>query len=242
MPTLHVVIPVFNEAGSLATILDQVQAVSLPDPWRVSITVVDDGSGPNFAAMLKEFVADRTLHLIRHEHNQGKGAALRTGFDAALQRGQEGDAVVVQDADLEYDPNDLITLLGPIRQGNADAVVGTRWGAHYRIQGLWPRLHRMVNGLLTFLSNRLTGLGLTDMECCQKMLTMSTLRTVRPHLTEDRFGIEPQLIAALAAYRVDLREIPVSYRPRSTSEGKKIGWKDGVRALLVIARGVRKSA
>ena len=242
VPTLHVVIPVFNEAATLATILDRVQAVSLPAPWQLNITLVDDGSSPKFAEMLQETVAHRTLHLIRHEQNQGKGAALRTGFDAVLLRGQEGDAVVVQDADLEYDPNDLTTLLEPIRQGNADAVVGTRWGDHYRIQGFCPRLHRMINGLLTILSNRLTGLRLTDMECCQKMLTMTTLRIVRPHLTEDRFGVEPQLIAALAAYRVDLREIPVSYRPRSTSEGKKIGWKDGVRALLVIARGVRKSA
>lgn len=242
MPTLHVVIPVFNEAESLATILDQVQAASLPDPWQINITVVDDGSSPKFAAMLEEAVADRTLHLIRHVQNQGKGAALRTGFDAVLQRGQEGDAVVVQDADLEYDPDDLTALLEPIHQGKADAVVGTRWGPHCRLQGFWPRLHRMINGLLTILSNRFTGLRLTDMECCQKMLTMPTLRIVRPHLTEDRFGVEPQLIAALATHRVDVREIPVSYRPRSTSEGKKIGWKDGVRALLVIARGVRKSA
>ena len=242
MPTLHVVIPVFNEAETLGTILDRVQAVSLPAPWRLNITLVDDGSSPNFAAVLEETIADRPLDLIRHEHNQGKGAALRTGFDAVLQCGQEGDAVVVQDADLEYDPNDLAALLEPISQGNVDAVVGTRWGTHHRIQGLWPRLHRVVNGLLTVLSNRLTGLRLTDMECCQKMLTMPTLRTVRHHLTEDRFGVEPQLIAALAAYRVRLQEVPVSYHPRSTREGKKIGWRDGVRALLVIARGVRRPA
>lgn len=242
MPTLHVVIPVFNEAETLGTILDRVQAVSLPAPWQLNITLVDDGSSPNFAAVLEETIADRPLDLIRHEHNQGKGAALRTGFDAVLQCGQEGDAVVVQDADLEYDPNDLAALLEPISQGNVDAVVGTRWGPHHRIQGLWPRLHRVVNGLLTVLSNRLTGLRLTDMECCQKMLTMPTLRTVRHHLTEDRFGVEPQLIAALAAYRVRLQEVPVSYNPRSTREGKKIGWQDGVRALLVIARGVRRPA
>ena len=242
MPTLHVVIPVFNEAETLGTILDRVQAVSLPAPWQLNITLVDDGSSPNFAAVLEETIADRPLDLIRHEHNQGKGAALRTGFDAVLQCGQEGDAVVVQDADLEYDPNDLAALLEPISQGNVDAVVGTRWGPHHRIQGLWPRLHRVVNGLLTVLSNRLTGLRLTDMECCQKMLTMPTLRTVRHHLTEDRFGVEPQLIAALAAYRVRLQEVPVSYNPRSTREGKKIGWRDGVRALLVIARGVRRPA
>ena len=135
MPTLHVVIPVFNEAETLATILDRVQAVSLPDPWRLNITLVDDGSSPNFAAILGETIADRPLDLIRHEHNQGKGAALRTGFDAVLQCGQEGDAVVVQDADLEYDPNDLAALLEPISQGNVDAVVGTRWGPHHRIQG-----------------------------------------------------------------------------------------------------------
>ena len=242
MPTLHVVIPVFNEAETLATILDRVQAVSLPEPWHIHITVVDDGSSANFAEILEETIADRPVDLIRHKHNQGKGAALRTGFDAVLQRGEECDAVVVQDADLEYDPNDLAALLEPIAQGNVDAVVGTRWGPHHRIQGLWPRLHRGINGLLTFLSNRLTGLRLTDMECCQKMLTMPTLRAVREHLTEDRFGVEPQLIAALAAYRVRLQEVPVSYQPRSTSEGKKIGWQDGVRALLVIARGVRRTA
>ena len=242
MPTLHAVIPVFNEADTLATILDRVQAVSLPEPWHIHITVVDDGSSANFAEILEETIADRPVDLIRHKHNQGKGAALRTGFDAVLQRGEECDAVVVQDADLEYDPNDLPALLEPIAQGNVDAVVGTRWGPHHSIQGLWPRLHRGINGLLTFLSNRLTGLRLTDMECCQKMLTMPTLRTVREHLTEDRFGVEPQLIAALAAYRVRLQEVPVSYHPRSTSEGKKIGWQDGVRALLVIARGIRRTA
>ena len=241
MPTLHVVIPVFNEAETLSTILDRVQAVALPEPWHINITVVDDGSSADFAAVLEETIIDRPLDLIRHDHNQGKGAALRTGFDAVLQHAEEHDAVVVQDADLEYDPNDLANLLEPIAQGNADAVVGTRWGPHHRIQGLWPRLHRGINGLLTFLSNRLSGLRLTDMECCQKMLTMRTLRTVRPHLTEDRFGVEPQLIAALAAYRVRLQEVPVSYQPRSTSEGKKIGWQDGVRALLVIARGVRRN-
>ena len=242
MPTLHVVIPVFNEAETLATILDRVQAVALPEPWHINITVVDDGSSAGFAEILEETIADRPLDLIRHKDNQGKGAALRTGFDAVLQRGEEHDAVVVQDADLEYDPNDLAVMLEPIAQGNVDATVGTRWGPHHRIQGLWPRLHRGVNGLLTFLSNRLTGLRLTDMECCQKMLTMPTLRAVRAHLTEDRFGVEPQLIAALAAYRVRLQEVPVSYQPRSTSEGKKIGWQDGVRALLVIARGVRGNA
>lgn len=242
MPTLYVVIPVFNEAETLATILDRVQAVSLPAPWRLNITLVDDGSSSNFAAVLEETITDRPLDLIRHEHNRGKGAALRTGFDAVLQCGQEGDAVVVQDADLEYDPNDLVALLEPISQGNVDAVVGTRWGPHHRIQGLWPRLHRVLNGLLTVLSNRLTGLRLTDMECCQKMLTMPTLRTVRHHLTEDRFGVEPQLIAALAVHRVRLQEVPVSYHPRSTREGKKIGWQDGMRALLVIARGVRRPA
>ena len=240
MPTLHVVIPVFNEAETLATILDRVQAVPLPEPWHINITVVDDGSSPQFAAALEETVADRSLDVIRHDQNQGKGAALRTGFDSVLQHGQDDDVVVVQDADLEYDPNDLIALLEPVRQGNADAVVGTRWGPHHPLQGLRPRLHRLINGLLTVLSNWLTGLDLTDMECCQKLLTIPTLRKVRPHLTEDRFGVEPQLIAALAAHQVRLAEVPVSYEPRSMDEGKKIGWQDGVRALLVIARGIRR--
>ena len=240
MPTLHVVIPVFNEAETLATILDRVQAVPLPEPWHINITVVDDGSSPQFAAALEETVTDRSLDVIRHDQNQGKGAALRTGFDSVLQHGQDDDVVVVQDADLEYDPNDLIALLEPVRQGNANAVVGTRWGPHHPLQGLRPRLHRLINGLLTVLSNWLTGLDLTDMECCQKLLTIPTLRKVRPHLTEDRFGVEPQLIAALAAHQVRLAEVPVSYEPRSMDEGKKIGWQDGVRALLVIARGIRR--
>ena len=161
MPTLHVVIPVFNEAETLSTILDRVQVVALPEPWHINITVVDDGSSADFAAVLEETIIDRPLDLIRHDHNQGKGAALRTGFDAVLQHGEEHDAVVVQDADLEYDPNDLAALLEPIAQGNVDAVVGTRWGPHHRIQGLWPRLHRGINGLLTFLSIRLSGLRLT---------------------------------------------------------------------------------
>ena len=240
MPTLHVIIPVFNEAHTLTTILDRVQSVALPEPWDIHLTVVDDGSDAEFTGALHRAVESRDLDFIRHPKNQGKGAALRTGFDAVLKNGKDDDAVVVQDADLEYDPNDLIKILEPIRNGVADAVVGTRWGSHHALRGLWPRVHRSVNGLLTFLSNRLTGLRLTDMECCQKLLTIPTLRAVRPHLTEDRFGVEPQLIAALAVHRVRVAEVPVSYEARSNREGKKIGWQDGVRALLVIARGVRK--
>lgn len=246
MPTLHVVIPFYNEQDTLEACLARVLAVPLPDGWVRNIVLVDDHSNMAASASAREVVerAHRAGHpvtLLRHEINRGKGAAVRTGFDHVLTtRNVHGDpstdAVIIQDADLEYDPADFSALLDPIRRGAAEAVFGTRWGTHRVVRGLRPVLHRLGNRTLTWISNRLTGLAVRDMECCYKVLTVPLLARVRPHLTEDRFGIEPQIAAAIARTGCRIAEVPVSYDPRGISEGKKIRMRDGVEALRVIWR------
>jgi hypothetical protein len=143
---------------------------------------------------------------------------------------------VIQDADLEYDPHDFLPLMQPILDGRADATIGTRWGAHRRNAGLKRKIHALGNAALTRLSNRMTGYRLLDMECCYKMLPIALLRRLRPMLTEPRFGIEPQMVAAMRRLGVTLAQVPVQYDPRGIAAGKKIGWTDGVRALVVITR------
>jgi glycosyltransferase involved in cell wall biosynthesis len=179
----------------------------------------------------------KPLRFLRHEINQGKGAALQTGFDAILKSdAPDDDLVIIQDADLEYDPNDYASLMRPIIGGEADAVVGTRWGRHYKADSLKRRIHAMGNGALTRLSNLMTGIRVSDMECCYKIMPVSVLRRLRPMLSEKRFGIEPQIVAGLSRLKVRVAQAPVKYDPRGLAEGKKIGWRDGVRALMVIAR------
>ena len=243
MPTLHVVIPVFNEPETLRPCLDRIVAVSLPENWHPRIILVDDHSRAASFADAEKLVEELTqrgcsVELHRHVRNRGKGAALRTGFDVLVKSPDvpDDDLVIIQDADLEYDPEDYPALMEPLLANRADAVLGTRWGPHFPVHSLKRRLHALGNGVLTKLSNLMTGYRVSDMECCYKLMRVSFLRRLRPALTEERFGIEPQIVAGLARLSARVEEVPVRYDPRGIDAGKKIGWVDGLRALYVIAR------
>jgi glycosyltransferase involved in cell wall biosynthesis len=231
-PCLTVVIPVFNEA---ATVEEIVGAVLLQRPVQ-QVIVIDDASDDGTWPIL-ERIADRDarVRLVRHLENSGKGAALRTGFGAA-----NAPIVVIQDADLEYDPLEYYLLLNPILAGKADVVYGSRFlgsGAH-RVLYYW---HAVGNRLLTTLSNMTTNLNLTDMESCYKAFRGEVLRRVV--IEEDRFGFEPEITAKVARLGVRLYEVPISYNGRTYEQGKKIGWRDGARALWSILKyGLRRSA
>jgi glycosyltransferase involved in cell wall biosynthesis len=222
---LSVVIPTYNEVATARQLLERVREV----PLRLEVIVVDDGSSDGTRDLL-ESLRDEGLvdRLVFHERNRGKGAAVRTGFGAAT-----GDVVVIQDADLEYDPYELPRLLEPILAGWADAVFGSRFlgGGAQRVHLFW---HYLGNRTLTFVSNVFTDLNLTDMETCYKMIRRDLLATLP--LSRDRFGIEPEITARLAQAGARIYELPVSYRGRSYAEGKKIGWKDGVAAFWHIVR------
>ncbi len=219
-PILSVVMPVYNEIATIHTILEQV----LASPEVLEIVVVDDGSQDGTRDALAD-VSDERIRVILHPENRGKGAAVRTGFSEA-----RGDVVVVQDADLEYDPSEYPALLAPIRAGDADAVYGSRFlSGSSRV--LYYK-HRLGNGLLTFLSNLATDLNLTDMETCYKAVRREVLQSL--DLRQERFGIEPELTAKLARAGARIYEVPVSYRGRTYAEGKKIGWRDGVKAVWCI--------
>jgi glycosyltransferase involved in cell wall biosynthesis len=220
MPTLTVVVPVFNEARTVREILRRVRA----SPVDKEIVVVDDGSTDGTRELLAGEAGD-DLRVILHERNRGKGAALHTGFAAA-----RGDVVVVQDADLEYDPAEYPRLLEPIADGRADAVFGSRFlGGPHRV--LYFR-HRLGNAFLTFVSNLATNLNLTDMETCYKAVRRELLQSLV--LVEDRFGFEPEITAKLARAGARVYEVPISYSGRTYEEGKKIRWHDGVRALWCV--------
>lgn len=242
MPTLHIVIPVYNERGTLHEILHRALAAPLPGGWRRRVWLIDDGSAPEHLKTVETTVfalqhENDPVDLIKHEVNRGKGAALQTGFDAILtSSAPDNDLVIIQDADLEYDPNDYASLVQPLMDGEADAVVGTRWGEHYAYRSLKHRVHALGNGALTLLSNAMTGFRVSDMECCYKVMPVRVLRALRPMLSEQRFGIEPQIVAGLARLKMRVVQRPVRYDPRGVSAGKKIGWRDGVRALVVITR------
>ena len=222
--TVSVVIPAYNEAATIERLLMRVGAV----PVGKEVIVVDDGSTDGTRKLLGE-LEERGLidRLLLHSRNRGKGAALRTGFAHAT-----GGVVIVQDADLEYDPGAIPTLLAPIADGRADAVYGSRFmGGPRRVLFFW---HTLGNRFLTLLSNALTNLNLTDMETCQKMIRTDLLRSLP--LTVNRFGIEPEITARLAQAGARIYELPVSYDGRSYAEGKKIGWKDGVSAIWYILK------
>lgn len=218
---LSVVIPIYNEVRTVETLLRLVREV----PLSLEVIAVDDGSTDGTRDLLPDFEGTLIDTLVMHDVNRGKGAALRTGFDHAT-----GDVVVVQDADMEYDPREFPMLLQPILAGKADAVYGSRFlGGPHRVLFFW---HSVGNRVLTLLSNMFTDVNLTDMETCYKMVRTELLRTLP--LSANRFGIEPELTARLAQAEARIYELPISYNGRSYAEGKKIGWRDGVSALWSI--------
>jgi glycosyltransferase involved in cell wall biosynthesis len=223
-PLLSVVIPCFNEA---ATILDLIERVRQAPVASKQIIVVDDGSSDGTREMLQGLQAS-DLTVLLHERNQGKGAALATGFRAA-----RGEICIVQDADLEYDPAEYPLVIGPIVQGKADVVFGSRFqgAAPHRVVYFW---HRVGNGFLTLLSNMFTDLNLTDMETCYKAFRTEIIQAIP--IREKRFGFEPEITAKLARRRCRIFEVGISYYGRTYDEGKKIGWKDGVRAVWCILK------
>lgn len=223
---LSVVIPVYNEVATIEKIIDRVQACGLP----CEIVAVDDGSRDGSREVLQRLKDRDGLRVIFHEKNQGKGAALKTGFAHVT-----GDVVIVQDADLEYDPQDFRLLLQPILENRADVVYGSRF-AHNdrRVSPLW---HQTGNQVITTLSNIATGLKLTDAETCYKMFRRELIQRIAPSLQERGFGVELEITAKLAKISgTRFYERPISYARRSYAEGKKIGLKDGFRALWCIAR------
>lgn len=224
---LSIVIPVYNEAGTIADILKVVKAVNIG--WEKEIILVNDCSSDGTKEILDRLAEeDSSLKVLHHEVNQGKGAALQTGFAAAT-----GDYVLIQDADLEYDPNEYPQLLAPIEMGRADVVFGSRFlgGGAHRVVFYW---HYIGNKFLTWLSNMTTNLNLTDMEVCYKVFNRSLLQSIP--LVEKRFGFEAEITAKVARRKCRVYEVPISYYGRDYSEGKKIGWKDGVSALRCIVR------
>jgi glycosyltransferase involved in cell wall biosynthesis len=230
--TLSVLIPCYNEAATIDRTLDAVLALGdqlAPSGIQLQIVAVDDSSKDATFARLTERANEANGRMIvtRHEVNRGKGAAIQSARDRAT-----GDVAIIQDADLEYHPGDIPAVIGPILDGQADAVVGTRFGAgSHRVLYFW---HRMGNGGLTLLSNMFTNLNLTDMEVGYKAFTMRTFRLM--HLTNPRFGIEPEIVARLAQMGARVYEVPISYHGRTYAEGKKITWKDGVAAFFHILR------
>ena len=222
---LSVVVPCFNEVRTIDRILDAIRASPHAD---IELIVVDDCSTDGTRERLTGELRGRIDHLVLHERNQGKGAALRSGIARAT-----GELVIVQDADLEYDPQDYPLLLAPIIEGRADVVFGSRFmgAAPHRVLYFW---HRMGNGVLTLLSNMLTNLNLTDMETCYKAFRREIIQSIE--IEEDRFGFEPEVTAKVAKLGCRIFEVGISYYGRTYAEGKKINYKDGFRAVYCILK------
>ena len=222
---LSVVIPVYNEHRTLATVIERVAAV----PLDTEILCVDDGSSDGSTELLQQLRQRYPqVRVFLQPHNMGKGAALRRGIQEAI-----GDFVLIQDADLEYDPCEYPILLAPLVENKADVVYGSRFmsGRPHRVLYFW---HSVGNGLLTLLSNAMTNLNLTDMETCYKVFRREVIQSIS--LEENRFGFEPEITIKLAKRNLRIYEVGISYSGRTYEEGKKIGWKDGIRALWCLLK------
>jgi glycosyltransferase involved in cell wall biosynthesis len=222
---LSVIIPCFNELTTIGAVVDAVRNAPYDSK---EIIIVDDGSTDGTRDILKKDIEKRVDKVIYHVMNSGKGSAIRSGIREAT-----GDIVIIQDADLEYDPNEYSVLLGPILDNKADVVFGSRFISNrpHRVLYFW---HSIGNGMLTFLSNMLTNLNLTDMETCYKAFKREIIQSIT--IEENRFGFEPEITAKIAKLKCRIYEVGISYYGRTYEEGKKIGWKDGFRAVYCIIK------
>ena len=223
--TLSIVIPCYNEKASIRTIVDKVREAPVA---HKEIIIVDDCSTDGTSEVLNTEIAPLVSKVIHQKQNGGKGAALHTGFAAAT-----GDIVIIQDADMEYDPNEYARVIEPICNDEADVVYGSRFAETKRYDDAYKQ-NIAANLFLTRLSNLFTGLKLTDMETCYKAFRREIIQSIE--LKEKRFGFEPEITAKLASRKVRMAEVPISYFPRKVEEGKKINWKDGVRAIYCIVK------
>ncbi|MBD0374861.1 MAG: glycosyltransferase family 2 protein [Flavisolibacter sp.] len=232
MKKLSIIIPAYNEGATIPFILDKIKNVTLINEIEKDVIIVDDCSKDNTEKAVQDYIKNNpelNIAYYRHEVNRGKGASIRSGISKAI-----GDFLIIQDADLEYDPNEYNTLLKPIMDGFADVVYGSRFmgGKPHRILFFW---HTMGNKFLTFISNMFTNLNLTDMETCYKLFRTDLIQSLR--LKENRFGFEPEVTAKISRIpNVRIYEVGISYYGRTYNEGKKIRWKDGFRALYCILK------
>ncbi|MGH1384775.1 glycosyltransferase family 2 protein [Kordia sp.] len=229
---LSIIIPVYNEAATVRLILDKINAIQLINNIEKELVIIDDGSQDASKTLVKAFIKENpsiAVQFHEHEENQGKGASIHTGISKAT-----GEYLIIQDADLEYSPEEYNLLLQPILDGTADMIYGSRF-LHKKGKRTSYFWHYNANKFLTFLSNLFSGLKLTDMETCYKLLHTKTLQSIQ--LSEKRFGFEPEVTAKISRIKnLRLQEVGISYESRRYNEGKKIGWKDGVRAIYCILK------